>query len=74
MDHCRFRTSYGGSLFCRQPAYLEGFCEFHFRALQADEINEHGVINERLSDQNRRRAINFYGIELSTTPYLEDRE
>lgn len=74
MDHCKFRTSYGGALFCQKKAYLEGFCEFHYRALQGGEINELGVINERLSDQSRRREINFYGLELQDTPYLEDRE
>lgn len=73
MDHCRFRTSYGGALFCQDAPYLEGFCRFHFDALAAGEINEHGVINERLSDQNRRRAINYHGIRVSTERYLDDR-
>ena len=31
------------------------------RALQAGEINENGVLSERLSDQERRRRINYYG-------------
>ncbi len=73
MDHCRFRTSYGGARFCQQPVYLEGFCKFHFKALQNGEINENGVINEQLSDQIRRREINYYGIALDGEPYLEDR-
>ena len=69
--HCRFRTSLGGSEFCQDPAYLEGFCRFHFDALQRGEINERGVLNERLSDQKRRREINFHG--LSAKPvYVED--
>ena len=71
--HCRFRTSFGGALFCRQPVYLEGFCKFHHKALVKDEINENGVLNERLSDQDRRREINYYGIELPSETYLEDR-
>jgi len=74
MKHCRFRTSYGGALFCQDPAYLEGFCKFHYRALQAGEINENGVLNEKISDQLRRREINFHGIELSDEVYLEDRK
>ena len=74
MKNCRFRTSHGGALFCQDPVYLEGFCQFHFRALQAGEINENGVINERLSDQDRRREINFHGIEFATETYLSDRE
>ena len=72
MDHCRFRTSYGGFLFCRDPAYLEGFCKFHHDALRRGEINENGVINERVSDQARRREINFHGIEVDAQVYLED--
>ena len=69
--HCRFRTSYGGARFCEDPVYLEGFCRFHFQALQKGEINENGVINERLNDQIRRREINFHGIRLSDSVYLD---
>ena len=74
MQHCKFRTSYGGASFCQEREYLEGYCEFHYRALQAGEINELGVINERLSDQARRREINFHGIAVSKSAYLEDLE
>ena len=74
LKHCRFRTSHGGALFCQDPAYLEGFCRFHSAALQAGEINEHGVLNELLSDQVRRREINFHGIQDSEAVYLEDLE
>ena len=70
MSHCRFRTSYGGADFCQDPAYLEGFCRFHYKALERGEINEHGVLNERLSDQRRRREINYHGIRLPDSPYL----
>ena len=74
MKHCRFRTSYGGVLFCKDPVYLEGFCEFHYRALQKGEINELGVLNERVTDQARRREINYHGIEIPSETYLEDRK
>jgi len=74
MKHCRFRTSYGGTLFCKDPVYLEGFCEFHYRALQKGEINELGVLNERLTDQTRRREINYHSIEIPSETYLEDRK
>ncbi len=74
MKNCSFRTSYGGALFCQEPDYLEGFCKFHFEALQNCEINERGVINERITDQIRRREINFYGIRLPEATYLEDLE
>ena len=59
---CRFRTSLGGAVFCQDPPYLEGFCRFHYEALSRGEINERGIINERLADQVRRREINFHGI------------
>ncbi len=72
MQHCRFRTSFGGARFCQDPVYLEGFCKFHHRAFRQGEINEWGVINERLSDQNRRREINFHGIDLTQETYVED--
>jgi hypothetical protein len=72
MDHCRFRTSWGGARFCQEPVYLEGFCKFHYKALQQGEINYNGVLSERLSDQARRREINFHGIQLPAETYLED--
>jgi len=73
VKHCRFRTSHGGALFCQDPVYLEGFCRFHYTALQRGEINLNGVINERLSDQERRREINFHGVAFPAEVYLEDR-
>ena len=73
MERCRFRTSWGGSLFCEDPSYLEGFCRFHYQALVRGEINDHGVLNERLSDQDRRREINYHGIRVPAGTYLEDR-
>lgn len=72
MDHCRFRTSWGGARFCQDPVYLEGFCKFHYKALQQGEMNENGVLSERLSDQARRREINFHGIQVPAETYLED--
>ena len=74
MIHCRFRTSFGGALFCQDKVYLEGFCKFHYRAFQAGELNENGILNERIPDQNRRREINYHGIPKDDTSYLEDRK
>ena len=71
VSHCRFRTSNGGSEFCQDPAYFEGYCRFHFEALRRGEINELGIINERLSDQARRREINFHGLGTKGV-YVED--
>jgi hypothetical protein len=72
MQHCRFRTSYGGARFCQDSVYLEGFCKFHFAALQRGEINENGVINEKISDQTRRRQINYHGIAAASPGYLDE--
>ncbi len=72
MPHCKFRTSYGGAMFCQDEAYLEGFCKFHYRALQSGEINENGVINEKVSDQVRRREINYHGVQAERRAYLDD--
>lgn len=74
MKHCRFRTSWGGARFCQDPPYLEGFCAFHYSALQNDEINDNGVLNERLSNQARRREINYHGIRVEEATYLEELE
>jgi hypothetical protein len=74
MKHCRFRTSWGGALFCQKPSYLEGYCKFHYTAFSNGEINEHGVLNERLSDQDRRREINYHGLEIPQVTYLEELE
>jgi hypothetical protein len=73
MQHCKFRTSYGGAMFCKDPEYLEGFCKFHHAALCRGEINENGVINEKLSDQQRRRQINYHGIDTALPDYLDER-
>jgi len=73
VNHCKFRTSFGGARFCQDPPYLEGFCKFHHKALQRGEINPDGVINEALFDQVRRREINYHGIRFPDGSYLEDR-
>ena len=73
MEHCRFRTSFGGTRFCQDPVYLEGFCRFHHRALRNGEMNENGVLNERVSEQARRREINYHGIAVDENVYREDR-
>ncbi len=72
VGHCRFRTSYGGAWFCQEPSYLEGFCRFHFQAFQRGEINELGVISEKLDDQVRRREINFHGIAVPSGTYVRE--
>lgn len=61
---CRFITSYDGVTRCREAVYFHDFCEFHFEAYLRGEIDARGHISEELSDQRRRREINYYGIDL----------
>ncbi len=72
MPHCKFRTSYGGAMFCQDDTYLEGFCRFHYQALESGELNENGVINEKVSDQVRRREINYHGVQSEPQAYLDE--
>jgi hypothetical protein len=66
---CRFRTSCGGIARCQDPVSDHGFCEFHLDAFLRGEILANGEISERLSDQERRRAINYHGIRFQEEPY-----
>jgi len=69
-DHCRFRTSVGGVLFCQDSPYENGFCRFHYDAYLRGELLPNGQINELLSDQNRRREINRHGIREAPVGYV----
>jgi len=71
MDCCRFRSSYGGDLHCAEPVYQVAFCRFHFECYIVGEILSNGQINENLADQVRRRAINFHGLALPDSPYVD---
>jgi hypothetical protein len=62
--HCRFITSFGGAAYCQDPPHLLGFCEFHFNCFERGEIDQAGRISDMLSDQLRRREINFHAVEL----------
>lgn len=68
MERCRFVTSWGGVERCGDPAERFGFCRFHFDCYRRGEINERGIISERLDDQERRRAINFHGARSAGAP------
>jgi hypothetical protein len=68
MKRCGFVTSWGGVERCSDPAYRVGFCRFHFDCYRRGEINERGIISERLDDQERRRAINFHGGRSASAP------
>ena len=65
--HCRFRSSLGGVVYCQDKVYADGFCRFHYECFLRGELLSNGQINEMLSDQNRRRAINFHGIPWEET-------
>ena len=62
MDRCRFVSSWGGVARCGDPAYREGFCGFHYDCDLRGEIDDRGIISERLDDQGRRRTINFHAL------------
>jgi hypothetical protein len=68
-ETCKFITSCGGVLRCQDPVSDHGFCEFHLEAYLRGELSARGEISERLSDQERRREINFHGIRFRDTPY-----
>ena len=67
MDRCRFTSSWGGVVRCGEPAYRLGFCHFHFDCYVRGEIDIRGVISERVTDQERRRQINFHGLPSERT-------
>jgi hypothetical protein len=60
---CRYISTYDGVTRCRHGAYAQGFCRFHYAAYLAGEITEEGYLSDGLSDQVRRRAINYHGIQ-----------
>lgn len=63
MERCRFTSSWGGVARCPEPAVRLGLCRFHFACYSAGEIDVRGVISERVTDQMRRREINYHGLE-----------
>ena len=62
MERCRFVSSWGGVARCAEPAVRFGFCRFHYDCYRRGEIEGRGIISEQISDQERRRAINFHGV------------
>ena len=61
---CRFLSSLGGVHRCPDLVHREGFCRFHYEAFGKGEILPSGQINERVTDQHRRRALNYHHIPL----------
>jgi len=59
---CRFISSLGGTQHCQDSPSRLGFCAFHFEAFLCGEILPNGQISERVSDQHRRRALNYHGV------------
>ncbi len=68
MTTCRFVSSWGGVRRCLDPADQLGFCHFHHDCYLRGELDNRGVISERLTDQDRRRAINFHGVRSEDVP------
>lgn len=63
-DICRFISSLGGTHRCQDPPYREGFCRFHFEGYLKGELLPNGQLDERVTSQPRRRALNYHGIDL----------
>ena len=68
MERCRFTSSWGGVARCGEPADRLEFCRFHFDCYRRGEIDLRGVISERVTDQERRRQINFHGLRQESAP------
>jgi hypothetical protein len=71
-ERCRFRSSFGGNLHCEASVHQYGFCRFHYDCFTRGEILANGQLNERLTDQVRRRAINFHGLRIPSATYVDD--
>lgn len=72
MQTCRFRSSFGGAAHCGEEAYQDGFCRFHFACFLDGEIHPNGEISEHVTDQRRRRQINYHGISTPDRVYLSE--
>lgn len=59
---CRYISTHGGVIRCRHPVHAQAFCRWHYRALLQGEITEEGYLSDSLSDQVRRREINYFGV------------
>ena len=63
-ERCRYITSYDGVSRCEHAVHAQRFCRFHYTALLDGDITPEGYLADTLSDQIRRREINFHGILL----------
>lgn len=59
---CRYISSYDGVSRCSHEVFAQRFCRYHYRAYLERAITEEGHLVDTLSDQVRRRQINFHGI------------
>ena len=67
-SRCHFLSSLGGVHHCPDPIYRVGFCRFHYEAFLKGELLPNGQLDERLTDQHRRRALNYHGIPPEAGP------
>ncbi|MFQ5718214.1 MAG: hypothetical protein ACE5IK_01580 [Acidobacteriota bacterium] len=61
-DPCHYISTHDGVSRCRDGVYAQGFCRFHYECLVRGEITPEGYLDDSLSDQVRRREINYHGI------------
>lgn len=60
---CRYISTYDGVTRCCHPVLAQEFCRGHYEALLQGEITEEGYLSDSLSDQVRRRELNYLGIQ-----------
>ena len=62
-QRCGYISTYDGVMRCSHPVLAQGFCRYHYQALQSGEITPEGYLSDSLSDQVRRREINYFGVQ-----------
>lgn len=59
---CLYISTHDGVSRCTHRIYAQRFCRFHYRCYLNGEITQEGYLADTLSDQVRRREINYHGI------------
>jgi hypothetical protein len=62
LHRCRYISTYDGVTRCAHEVFAQRFCRFHYEAFLAGEVTAEGYLADTLSDQVRRRQINFHGV------------
>ena len=60
---CLYTSSHDGVSRCADEVHAQRFCRFHYQCLLVGEISREGYLADTLSDQVRRREINYHGVQ-----------